>query len=205
MAEITGITPQVKDKTRCNIEVDGRFYCGMKLETVISHRLKVGVCVTEEQLSHIQLESEKMTALDKALNFISLSMKTEKQIREHLRKKGYLQEICDYVIAKMREYRYLDDGEYARAYSESAVKRKGKKLIALELKQKGVSEEEIDRALEDLAGEDESAARLLEKYLRNKTVDKKTLAKAYSYLIGKGYSYEVAKRALSAYGETDED
>lgn len=205
MAEITGITPQVKDKTRCNIEVDGRFYCGMKLEAVMSHRLKVGVCVTEEQLSHIQLESEKMTALDKALNFISLSMKTEKQIREHLRKKGYLQEICDYVIAKMREYRYLDDGEYARAYSESAVKHKGKKLIALELRQKGVSEEEIDRALENLAGEDESAARLLEKYLRNKTVDKKMLAKAYSYLIGKGYGYEVAKRALSAYGETDED
>ena len=33
MAEITGITPQIKDKERCNIEVDGRFFCGMKLET----------------------------------------------------------------------------------------------------------------------------------------------------------------------------
>ena len=36
MAEITGITPQIKDKERCNIEVDGRFFCGMKLETVVS-------------------------------------------------------------------------------------------------------------------------------------------------------------------------
>ena len=26
--EITAITPQVKDKTRCNIYVDGRFCCG---------------------------------------------------------------------------------------------------------------------------------------------------------------------------------
>ena len=30
MAEITGITPQIKDKERCNIEVDGRFFCGIQ-------------------------------------------------------------------------------------------------------------------------------------------------------------------------------
>ena len=35
MPEITDITPQVKDKERCNIYVDGRFYCGLKLETAI--------------------------------------------------------------------------------------------------------------------------------------------------------------------------
>lgn len=40
--EITGISPQKKDKLRCNIEVDGKFYCGMKLETVIVNRLKAG-------------------------------------------------------------------------------------------------------------------------------------------------------------------
>jgi len=48
MAEITAITPQKKDKTRCNIEVDGRFYCGMKLETVMQNRLKAGMSVTPD-------------------------------------------------------------------------------------------------------------------------------------------------------------
>ena len=51
MAEITGISPQKKDKTRCNIEVDGRFYCGMKLETAIKNRLKVGSVVSLEYLA----------------------------------------------------------------------------------------------------------------------------------------------------------
>ena len=32
MSEITSIEPQVKDKRRCSIFIDGRFYCGMKLE-----------------------------------------------------------------------------------------------------------------------------------------------------------------------------
>ena len=48
---ITAITPQKHDASRCNIEVDGRFFCGMQLLTVMEHRLKAGSVVTEEELS----------------------------------------------------------------------------------------------------------------------------------------------------------
>lgn len=198
MAEITGITPQVKDKTRCNIEVDGRFFCGMKLETVMEHRLKVGVVVSEEELSRLQLESEKLTALDKALTYITASMKTEKDVRAYLKKKGYLADVADYVVEKMRSYGYLDDAAYARAYIEHAGKRKGARLIAMELRQKGVPDEAVEEALEGFEGEDDSAREVLKKYLRGKTIDKPTLTKAYRHLMGKGYSHETAKRALEA-------
>ncbi len=205
MAEITGITPQIKDKTRCNIEVDGRFYCGMKLETVMQNRLKAGMCVSLETLSRMQLESEKMTALDKALTHITSSMKTEREIRDFLKKKGYLSDVCDYVAEKMKGYGFLDDGQYAKTYAESAGKRKGRRLIAAELKRKGVGDGEIEEALNGLTGERESALRVLGKYMRGKPVDKKTLSKAYAYLIGKGYDYETARGALSAFGDTEDE
>ena len=51
MNEITAITPQVKDKTRCNIYIDGRFCCGLTLETVVKNRLMVGKIVTEQALA----------------------------------------------------------------------------------------------------------------------------------------------------------
>ncbi len=202
--EITAITPQMKDKLRCNIEVDGRFFCGMKLETVMQNRLKAGMIVTEEELSRIQLESEKMTALDKALSYISMSMKTERQIREHMKKKGYLSDVVDYVVEKMRSYNYLDDVAYAIAYAESAAKKKGKKLIAMELRGKGICEEAINESLAGISNDEESAKKTLEKYMRGKTPDKKGLQKGYAYLLSKGYDYEVAKRALAAFGDTDE-
>ena len=205
MSEITAITPQVKDKTRCNIEVDGRFYCGMKLETVMQNRLKVGVSVTQEELSMMQLESEKATALDKALTHITASMKTEKEVRAYLRKKGYLDDVCDYVVEKMKGYGFLDDGAYSVAYVGSVGKRKGRRLIAAELKRKGVSDEEIEGALQTLTGETESAAAILKKYLRGKELDKKTMQKAYAYLIGKGFDYETAREALRSLGAEDED
>lgn len=205
MAEITAITPQVKDKTRCNVYIDGVFCCGLTLEAVVSNRLKVGGEISPDELSRIQLESEKHTALDKALTHISHSMKTEKEMRTFLKGKGYLDEVVDYVVGKMREYSYLNDEAYASAYAESAGKRKGKRLIAMELRSKGISDEAIACALEETGGEEESACALLEKYLRGKTVDQKTLAKAYAYLLGKGFSGDTVKAALKNYGETDED
>lgn len=204
MSEITAITAQKNDKTRCNIEVDGRFFCGMELVTVVQNRLKVGTAVTEEELSAMQLESEKQTAFDKALNFISASMKTEREIEEYLQKKGYLNEVCGHVVGKMREYGFLDDASYARAYAESAEKKKGSRLIALELRRKGVSDEAIEEALSTLTGEEEAAAAVLQKYLRGKDVtEKQVLRKAYAHLISKGFDHDAARHALE--GLYDED
>lgn len=202
--EITAITPQVKDKTRCNIEADGRFYCGMKLETVVSNRLKVGMHVSGEELSRMQLESEKLTALDKALFHITATMKTEQEVRDYLKKKGYLSDVCDYVIERMKAQGFLDDAAYAAAYAEHAGARKGKRLIAAELKRKGIADGDIESALETLTGEEESAKTVLEKYLRGKPLDRKTLQKAFSYLIGKGFGYETARAALGSLAEEEE-
>ncbi len=200
MNEITAITPQAKDKTRCNIYVDGRFCCGLTLETVVKNRLKVGRAVTEEGLTALQMESEKQAALSKALTHLSATRKTEKQIRDFLTKKGYLPAVCDYVLEKLKEYAFVDDGEYAEAYLESAAKRKGSRLIKRELRGKGVGEEEIEVALQNLEPEREleSAKGILEKYLRGKALDKEALQKAYRYLMGKGFDYEVVKEAISA-------
>ncbi len=207
MQEITEITPQAKDKTRCNIYVDGRFCCGLTLETVVKNRLKAGQTVTEEGLAQMQLESEKETALNKALNHLSATRKTEKQIRDFLTKKGYLPVVCDYVAEKLRGYDFINDGEYAQAYTESAAKRKGGRLIRMELKSKGLSEAAIDGALSALDGETErqAATELAQKYMRGKPWDRASLQKAYRYLMGKGYSYEVAKDALSALGEIEDE
>lgn len=195
--EITAITPQKHDAARCNIEVDGRFFCGMQLLTVMEHRLKVGSIVTEEELSQLQLAGERQTALDKALTHISASMKTERDIRDFLRRKGYLQDVADYVVGKMKGYGYLDDEAYARAYAESAGKRKGGRLIRMELKRKGVSDQAIAAALSEGVDEGAAAKAALEKYLRGKKPDEKTLRKAYAHLMSRGFDYDTARSALA--------
>ena len=204
--EITAITPQAKDKTRCSIYVDGRFYCGLTLETTVKNRLKVGQSVTAEYLSEIQLESEKRTALDKALTHLTATQKTEREIRDFLTKKGYLPATADYVLEKLRGYNFVNDGEYAKAYVTAKSSKKGERLIRMELRAKGIAETDAAEALSGIDEETQiaSAKGVLEKYARGKAMDAPTLQKAYRHLLSKGYTYEVAKTAISAFGEIEE-
>lgn len=207
MSVITAITAQVKDKTRCNVYLDGRFVCGLNAETAVKERLKVGQEMTQERLEAIQIESEKSRAFDKALTHLSATRKTEKEVRDFLAKKGYLPVVVDYAVEKLLSYGFLDDGEYAEAYAESAAQRKGSRLIRAELSRKGVADDAIDAALQNVDEEQElrSAKRLLEKYMRGKVVDVPTLQKAYRHLMSKGFDYETAKGAISALKNLDED
>ena len=205
MGEITAILPQKKDKTRCNIYLNGQFYCGMKLEVVLQNRLKSGQDVDASYLDELQFESEKLVALDKAMTHLSSSMKTKKQISDFLKRKGYVDSVIDYVLQKLQGYGFVDDTEYARQYVRSAGKSKGRRLIAVELQKKGLSSDEAKTAVENMQGEDESALKILQKYMRGKQADRETLYKAFRYLIGKGFEYDTAKSALTAFGKIDED
>ena len=205
MPEITDITPQKNDKERCNVYVDGAFCCGMRLETVLTNRLKVGMHVEAEQLAEMQLESEKAQALDRALRHLSATMKTEKQMRDFLKKKGYLPAVCDYVLEKLRGYGFVDDAEYSAQYVQAAGRRKGARLIALELKSRGVAEEQVEAALDGLEGEEEAAKAVLQKYMRGKEPTRENLSKAYRHLLSKGFSYETAKDALASPGAEEEE
>jgi regulatory protein len=205
--EITSILPQVKDKKRCNIYVDGRFCCGLTLEATVKNRLKVGMVITPERLSQIQLESEKNTAMDKALHFISATRKTQEQVKTYLQGKGYLPAVIEYVLEKLKGYDFLNDAEYAKDYVSFSAGRKGAKLIKLQLRAKGLSGEDIDGAMATLEPkmQEDAAKSILEKYMRHKTADRETLAKAFKYLLSKGFDYDVARGALGTLGDVEEE
>jgi len=207
MSEITDIKPQIKNKNRCSVYVDGQFFCGLLNETAIIHKLKIGQFVEKSFLEQIQLDNEKNHALDKALNYITRSMKTKKQIEKYLISKGYIPLVTEYVLGKLKEYNFVDDYEYAKSYANYKSNSKGKKLIEMDLRMKGAAQEDIDKALSEIGDEIESAKNVLNKYIKNKEMTKENLYKAYKYLLSKGYEYDTAKNALSSLkgGEELED
>ena len=105
----------------------------------------------------------------------------------------------------MKDYRFLDDGDYAETYARSYSKTKGKKLIEIELKKKGVSEEDMSEAIENIGDQTESAVNIAEKYLKNKIKDKQNMLKCYKYLLSKGFEYDVAKSAIERLGHNEDD
>lgn len=204
MKKITDIKPPVKNKTRCSIFLDNAYYCGLELETVMRNRLKIGTEIDEDRLEEIQEVSERSRALDKALGFIARSKKTEKQIEEYLAGKGYLPATIDYAKNKLKEYNFVSDSDYAEDYVGTYSRNKGKRLLKLELLHKGVSEKDMETALDNLNDESENAARVAGKYMRGKDRTRENAAKCYRYLVSKGFDYDTAKTVSEKY-RTDAD
>ena len=82
MPKITAITAQEKRKDRCNIYLDGEFYAGVSLETVMKFRLKAGSETDEARLKEILTDAENSEATEKALSYISKTVKTKRQVKE---------------------------------------------------------------------------------------------------------------------------
>ena len=204
MSVITSIEPQIKDKTRCSVYVDGRFYCGIKLEVAVKYHLKAGMQIETSTLDEIQLETEKSQALDKAMTHISATMKTKKQIIDFLVKKGYTEAVQNYVIERLEYYNFVDDYAYCRAYVQS-VTGKGKRALEADLIKRGADRRAIEEVLEEVEEDGGEAAKILEKYMRGKEFSKENLYKGFKYLLSKGFGYDTAKSALSKLGGGDED
>ena len=114
--------------------------------------------------------------------------------------------VCDYVLEKLREYRFVDDEQYCAQYAESAGKNMGVRRIAMELKQRGADESTIEQTLSALTGQADAAKSVAEKYMRGREFTKENLSRTFRYLMGRGFDYETAKDALASLGaDTDEE
>ncbi len=205
MKQITDITPQKNDKKRVNLFIDGTFYSGVERIVLLTENLHIGDFIDEEKLSAVISESEYTSAFSRASSYLLKGSHTVKQVAGYLVKKGYSGKIAAEVIDKLQSYGYLDDGQFAENYVDLKSSRHGKRLLEVELKQKGVKEEYIEKALSNIENEDETALSIAKKYVKDKPLDMKMKQKCFRYILSKGFSYESAKYALDTLSSGDTD
>ncbi len=123
--------------------------------------------------------------LNAAFRFVSYRPRSEKEVRDFLRKKLTQWKISatlttDKVIERLREYGYLDDKKFTSWWIEqrNTFKPKGQRLLKQELLHKGISRALIDEELafgSDNVNSDRRQNRLLlsEKELARQAVQKK--------------------------------
>ncbi|MFH0893561.1 MAG: regulatory protein RecX [Bacteroidota bacterium] len=89
----------------------------------------------------------------RAISYVSFRPRSGKEIHDYIVKriKGDNEEYVSFAEARLKELGYIDDEAYVKMFIESRNRSrpKGKKLIQLELLQKGVSQEIIDSVSND--------------------------------------------------------
>ena len=206
MPKITDMQIQKNNKTRANVYVDGEFAFALEMLTVMKLGLKIGQDVAESRLREAIFDSEKSVAFEKAMGYLGRGMKTAKQMRDYLAKKGYEANVVEHVVAKLKDYRYVDDDAYARLYVERNSATKGDRRLKQELIQKGIA---VSRAEEYATTDDEqalaNAQRLAERYMKNKPVSIKSLQNLQRYLLSRGYGFDTVNTIVRSYKiEADE-
>ena len=205
MPTITDMQIQKNNKTRANVYIDGEFSFALEMFTVMKLGLKIGQEVSVEKLSEAMLDSEKSVAFERAIDYLGRGMRTVKQLRDYLVKKGYPTEVVEHVISRLKEYRYLDDDTYAKLYVEHNSATKGERRLKQELVQKGIDLSLAEQySAQDCDSSLENAERLAERYMKNKPQDLKTLQKLQRYLVSRGYSYDTVNTVVRSYKIADD-
>lgn len=207
MSTITALEPQKRKKDRVNLYIDGEFYCGLQLETALKLKLHVGTEIENNALLSAVQNSETLVAFEKCVDYLSRSMKTAKQIRDYLRKKGFSETVEERVVEKLKEYGYVNDELYARLYVEQNSSGKGKRRIKGELMRKGIYKETADEIAETVSDDKQTqgANALAEKYMRNKERTQRNLQKLYRFLLTRGFDFDLVKSIVQSYKAGEDD
>jgi regulatory protein len=109
---------------------------------------------------------------------LSLRLRTEGELRDKMRERGYESQVIDSVLKQLVSQKYIDDVRYASVFVENLKQYKpyGYMKIKQKLMQKRLSMDVIEQTLDELLSlEDEQ--KIAERYLKKEysTVDKEKL------------------------------
>jgi regulatory protein len=156
--EITAIKAQKRNQQRVSIYLDGEFAFG--LSRFVAGWLKPGRVLSEADIERLQQEDTYEIAFQKALAFINHRPRSVEETRRRLLEKGFIEAVVEATLEKLIEKRWLDDFDFARQWIENrnTFRPRSNRLLAYELRLKGVADDKITQALEDYAGDENSMA-----------------------------------------------
>ena len=189
--EITEIKVQKRNPERVNIYLDGEYAFG--LSRIVAAWLHSGQRLNEEKIKALCDEDGDEVAYQKALILINHRQRTSKEISQRLTEKGFSSSQIEGVLLRLERAGLVEDAKYAQMWVENrnSFHPRSQRLMRLELLQKGVANEEIDKALAVSADDAElatqAAMQQIRKYANLEWADFRK--KLSAFLLRRGFSY----------------
>ncbi len=159
------------------------------------------------------LLNDEPSLYEYAIGALGRRMRTVAELKRLMRPKvedsEYGRVLVETVIARLKEEKYLNDSQYASYYSNlrKTNERFGKRRVVSELKQRGVHEEVIEKAV-TATYEDTNEEQLARDYLRRKRLKKpsneKETARIFRNMIRAGFGTKTIFTILKKWDVEDE-
>ena len=157
MAMITALRENDRKK-QVSVFIDGSLSFTIVGEVAAIAGLEVGQHLSAHQIAELTKADLFQRCLVAALHYLDYRPRSEAEIRQRLHRRGFADDVVDEVIIGLKERRLIDDLAFAQYWRDNRLSfnQRSRRLIRLELRQKGVATETANEVTEDL--DDESAA-----------------------------------------------
>lgn len=200
MPTITRLVQGKKNPNRVNLYLDDVFTFALSIDEVARHNLKKGLELSDEQITRLKDTDRTEHLYAKLLNFLSYRPRTVKEVRDRLYKYEVKElDKQNILIDKLQSKGYLDDLAFARWFiaSRNAHRPRSPRLLAQELKSKGLSEGIIESVIGEARDERDTITLLLTKKLGSpRHLDLETRQKIFGFLARQGFSWDKIKEVV---------
>jgi regulatory protein len=198
---VTAIQSQVRDPERVSVFIDGSFAFGLARDVAESEAIAVGDRLDGADLARILGSEERHKATLSALNFLAYRPRSEGEIRTRLRKGGFPDEVIEHTLERLRDWRYVDDDDFARRWIEnrSQHRPRGARLLAMELRAKGIDPAVAGEAIEEAELDEAADALELARQRRRQLSGLDPMVRdrrLSAYLARRGYGFDVIRPVL---------
>jgi len=210
--EITAVETQKKNPQRVNIFLDNRFAFAIRKESFLEQGLKRGKIITDDEIDRILKKEDFFKLQDIAIRFLNYRPRSEKELKDHLAKKisqkegiRFSQAVetpgIDRIVSKLKKYKFINDLEFAKWFLDSRLRTRPKslKVIAYELKTKGIDGKIIETVLGKSHDEKSLAIKAASKKIKRwqKLSQFEFKKKLYQFLLSRGFDYETVKEVFA--------
>lgn len=196
------LKPQRKNPERTSVYINGRYTFSVDKKTLSQLGLYEQQEISKPEFDKLFYEAEKQKAKDYAFRLLSFRMRAKKEMENRLQRKEFSESVISDVITELESLGLINDNKFAQAFVSDRLNLslKGKRLIFAELIKKGVANQNIKSALNEIneSQEQEACKRLIQKFenrYRRFSVNEKK-QKLYALLTRRGFSYPIIKEAL---------
>ena len=190
---VTVLTVQRKNPNRINVYLDGEFAFG--LSRIVAAWLRIGLLLTEEKIARLKEQDSLEVATQRAVELLSYRPRSEAEIRKRLSEKGFNPSDIEEVMGRLRANGLVNDESFAHTWADNRAtfRPRSRRLVAAELRQKGVAEETIEQTIDELPDDGDLAYQSAQRYARRlEGLEWEDFRKKLGGHLGrKGFSYEV--------------
>ena len=192
MKKITALVVQKRNPNRVNIHLDGEYAFGVA--RIVAAWLRVGAELDEKKIEQLQTEDARERAYQQSMLFLSYRARSESEIRQNLRKHEIPETVIDLTLDRLRQDGLANDNEFAQAWVEnrSTFRPRSRRMLAMELRQKGLDDESMHSALKNVDDEPLAYEAAKKRATRFKDLEWNEFRKKLSdFLARRGFSYAV--------------